>query len=241
MKKFLAAALIVGNLFLSSTVDAEIKNYTATSEEVANKLETQEVVKLRALDKAIKLALTEAGDYLKKNSSLTAEEISAITSNSFELVGVPQYNNAAKSSTWSATIEIKIDDAELKNWLQRDAIEKITLIKQNRESEKISEANERRIEDLRSRAENMKKQEKKFFKSEFEYVNNEFLSNQKVETGDKFFYRGRFDDAIKLYTEALELNADNAVAYKYSQYLSHEPKKCSRCGKFSAASTKRFR
>ena len=55
MKKFLAALLIVGNIFFASTVDAEVKSYSATAEEVASEFESEEAVKLRALNKAIKL------------------------------------------------------------------------------------------------------------------------------------------------------------------------------------------
>ena len=213
MKKFFAATLIVGNLFLSSTVDAEVKNFTATGEEFASELESQDVVKLRALDKAIKIALAEAGDYFKQNSNLTAEEISAITSNSFELVGTPQYTHANKSSNWSATIEIKIDDAEIKNWLNRDDRDKYSLINQTKDAQKLFAANDLRLEDFRKRAESSPKQERKQLKTAFGYVDKEFLSNQKVVDGNKFFYKGRFDDAIKLYTEALTLNEDNVAAY----------------------------
>ncbi len=212
MKKFLAATLIIGNLFFSSIGNAEIKTYTATSEEVADKFEAQEVVKLRARDKAIKIALTEASDYLKSNSELTDDEISAITSNSFELVGLPQYNRAGKSSTWSATVEIKIDDDEIKNWLNRDERDKQSLINQTKDTQKIFAANDLRLEEFRERAKNSSKQERYQIKTAFGYVEKEFLSNQKVADGNKFYYKRRFDDAIKLYTEALELNEDNIVA-----------------------------
>ncbi|MBR4642010.1 MAG: tetratricopeptide repeat protein [Selenomonadaceae bacterium] len=212
MKKILAATLIIGSMFFSSIGNAEIKTYTATSEEVADKFEAQEVVKLRARDKAIKIALTEAGNYLKSNSELTDDEISAITSNSFELVGLPQYNRTDKSSTWSATVEIKIDDAEIKNWLNRDERDKHSLINQTKDTQKLFAANDLRLEEFRTRAKNSSKQERNQLKAAFGYVDKEFLSNQKVADGNKFYYKGRFDDAIKLYTEALELNEDNVVA-----------------------------
>ena len=59
MKKFLAA-LIMGSLFFS-TADAEIRTFKATGEDSATKIETQDVSKVRALDRAIKNALTQEG------------------------------------------------------------------------------------------------------------------------------------------------------------------------------------
>ena len=212
MKKFFAALLIVGNLFFASTADAEIKIYTATADDTADKLEAQEVVKLRALDKAIKLAAEQAEVDFKNNfgGELSDEEISAIISNSYEL-GEVNYTQAKLA--WQAAVEIKIDDAEVKNWIRRDDREKFIFLNQNRETKKLSEINDDKVEKLRKRAENMKKQDKKFFKSEFEFINNEFLSNQKTAEGNRFAYRGRIDDAIKLYTEAVKLNEYNASAF----------------------------
>lgn len=210
MKKFLAAAIIVGNLFLSSTVDAEIKVYTATGEEISNAFESEEVTKSRALHKAIKTA-TERAIVDFKTFELSDDEVLAIIGNSFELGGV-EYNKADK--IWHAKAEIKIDDTEVKNFLRRSDREKFTLINQTLDTQKIFAVNEKRVENLRARIENIsKREEKKFFKAEFGYVDNEFLSNQKIAAGNKFFYRGRIDDAIKLYTEAIELNEYSAAAY----------------------------
>ena len=209
LKKFLAA-LIVGNLLFMPDADAEVKIYTATGEESASELEVQEVVKLRALDKAINLAAQQAGNDLK-TSDLTAEELSAIIADTYKL-GEVNYNFADK--IWQATVEIKFDDAEIKNFLARDDSERLTLIGRNKEIQKLSEVNDRKIENLRRRVENVSKREdKKFFKAEFEYIGNEFLSAQKVAQGNRFAYQERFDDAIKLYTEAAELNEYNAAAY----------------------------
>lgn len=220
-KKFLTASLIVGSLFFAKFADAEIKLYTATGEDYAGEIESQDVVKLRARDKAIKIALNEASDHLKANSKLSDEEILAITGNSYELVGEPKYtreiNKVTKETTiiiWRATVEVNVDDAEIKKWLRRDDKDKSALISQSREAQRFSEANDRKVESLRKRAENISnKQEKAQLKAEFEYVNKEFLSNQKVEEGNRLAYQGRFDDAIKLYGEALEINSNNAAAY----------------------------
>ena len=213
MKKFLAASLIVGNLILMPISHAEITSYTANSEEIANQLESKDVVRLRAVDKAIKIASKQAFDALKSNSALNDDEIAAIIADTAE-INIIEY--IQEKSACNVAIEIKIDDSEIKNWLKRDAGEKFTLISQNLEINSLSETNERKIDDLRKRAVKISNsQEKKFFKSEFEYLNNEFLSNQKVAEGNKFVFRGRFDDAINLYTEAIKINEYNAAAYNF--------------------------
>ena len=208
MKKFLAA-LIMGSLFFS-TADAEIRTFKATGEDSATKIETQDVSKVRALDRAIKNALTQASETFKA-SGLAEEEISAIILNGYEIIGAAEYEQVGNNCR--ATVELGIDDAQIGNWIRRDDREKFALTNAAKETQKLFAANDARLKDLRERAENMKKQDKKFFKAEFNYVNNEFLSNQKVEAGNKFAYKGRFDDAIKLYTEAITLNEYNAAAY----------------------------
>lgn len=211
IKKFLAA-LAIGNMLLMPSADAEIKTFTASGEDFyINKIETQEISKERALDRAIKNALKQAGETFKA-SGLSEEEISTIILNNYELNGLPQYEQ--DKNHWRATVAIKIDDAELKNWLKRN--DKLTIINQTKETQKLFDANEARLDDLRGRVlekNKLKVEDRKFFRAEFKYIDNEFLSNQKVETGNKFFYKNRLDDALKLYTEAINLNEYNAAAY----------------------------
>ena len=210
MKKILAAAVVVSNLIFSSAADAEVKVYTATAEDLTSAFESEEVGKLRATDRATFLAANmAAADF--KSFGLRDEEIAAIIVNGSEVTAL----NCNKVGTaWQATVELKIDDAEVKNFLRRDDRERFTLISQTREVEKIYAANDKRAANLRERAEIIsKREEKKFFKAEFEYVSNEFLSNRKIAQGNKFFYRGRNDDALSLYKEAIELNEYNAAAY----------------------------
>ncbi len=53
-RKLLVASLTVGNLFCLPIADAEFKTYTAMGVDYGNELESQDMVKLRARDKAIK-------------------------------------------------------------------------------------------------------------------------------------------------------------------------------------------
>lgn len=224
-RKLLTASLIVGNLFLMPIVDAEVKLYTATSEDYASEIESQEVAKLRARDKAIRNATEQAGVYLKTysrtvNFELTDDEITAIASNSYELVGEPTYTREVKQLTaetsviiWRATVNVNVDDAEIKNWLKRDDSDRSKFISQTRESQEIADENDRKVEDLRKRAETASDAERAKLKSEFDAADNEFLSNQKLQEGDRAAYKGKYAAAEKLYTEAIELNPANPLTY----------------------------
>ena len=225
-KKILAASLVVGNLFFLPIVNAEIKTYSAMGVDYGNELESQDIVKLRARDKAIKNAVKQAGVYLKSysrsiNSELTDDEITAITSNTYEIVGEVKYNQVAKQVTdqvilvmWEATVDVKVDDSEIKNWYKRDSDERSKLITQTRETNEAAAENERKVEDLRKRANTVTDDAGRAqLKKDFEQVDNEFLSNQKVEEGTRLAYQGQYDEAIKLYTEAIELNPNNIAAY----------------------------
>lgn len=225
-RKLLAASLIVGNIFCLPVADAEVKTYTAMGVDYGNEIESQDMVKLRARDKAIKNAVKQAGVYLKSysrtvNNELTDDEITAITSNAYEVVGEVKYNRVVKQVSdqitlimWEATVDVKVDDSEITKWAKRDDSERSTLINQTRETNEAFAENERKVEDLRKRAQNVTDDAGRAqLKKEFEQVDNEFLYNQKIEEGNRASYKGDSARAEKFYTEAIELNPNNPKAY----------------------------
>ncbi len=115
---------------------------------------------------------------------------------------------------WEATVDVKVDDSEIKNWYKRDSDERSKIVTQTRESNEAAADNERKVEDLRKRANTVTDDAGRAqLKKDFEQVDNEFLSNQKVEEGTRLAYQDKHDEAIKLYTEAIELNPNNTAAY----------------------------
>ena len=154
-RKLLAASLVAGSLFLVPVVDAEIKMYTAMGVDYGNEYESPDIVKLRARDKAIKNAVKQAGVYLKTysrsvNSELADDEITAITSNAYEIVGEVKYNRIVKQVTdqitlimWEATVDVNVDDGEITKWRKRDSDERSKLIAQTRESYEAAAENDR--------------------------------------------------------------------------------------------------
>ena len=171
------------NLQIISVASAEVKMYVGVSEDYANQIENQEVAKLRAKDKAIKKAVEQAGIYLKSytktvNAVLTDEEISAVASSSYQLVGDVKYertiNQISDETTvivWKATVNVNVDDSEVKNWIRLDDKQKSTIVEQNNNIKIASAENEKQVEDLRKRTVNAKTDaEKSQLKTEFDKV-----------------------------------------------------------------------
>ena len=225
-RRALTALLIVTCVLTAAIVGATVKLYTATAEDYANEVESQDIAKLRARDKAIKKATKQAGVYLQNysrsvNSELTDDEILAITSNAWQLVGEPKYTRTLKQISdettiivWTASVEVNVDDAEIKSWLKRDDKDKSTIISQTREAQKVAEENDKKIEDLREKYNRATSQaEKDNIIKQMNDADRDFLANQKLEEGLKLHYKENYNSAIKLYNEALQLNPNLWYAY----------------------------
>ena len=235
-RKILAASLVVGTLAFApeiydvknfSVVHAEVKLYTAMGVDYGNELESQEIVKLRARDKAIKNAVKQAGVYLKTysrsvNSELTDDEITAITSNAYELVGEPKYNRVIKQVSdqitlivWEVTVDVNVDDGEITKWYKRNFEERSNLISQTRETNEAAAENDKKVEDLRKRANNITDEAGRAqLKKEFEQADNDFLYNQKIEEGNRFYYDSYYEKALNSFSEAIKIDPNNAKAYE---------------------------
>ena len=225
-RRGLIAFLIVSCVLTAAIVGATVKLYTATAEDYANEVESQEIAKLRARDKAIKNATKQAGVYLRSysrsvNGQLTDDDILAITSNSWQLVGEPKYtrtvNKISDETTiivWTASVEVNVDDAEIQSWLKRDDKDKSTIISQTREAQKATEENELKIEDLREKYNSTKSAtEKRRLRKQMNDADRDFLANQKLEEGNKFAYEKNYNKAIECYGEALKLKPNWDWAY----------------------------
>jgi len=220
------AFLSVIFLLSAAIVSATVKLYTATAEDYANEVESQDIAKLRARDKAIKNATKQAGVYLKSysrsvNSELTDDEITAIASNSYQLIGEPKYsrtvNQISDETTiivWTATVEVNVDDSEIQSWIKRDEKDKSTIITQTKEANKSAEENERKIEDLREKYNRATSQvERDRIIKQMNDADRYFLANQKLEEALKLAYAKDYHGSIKLNTEAIELKPDWSWPY----------------------------
>ena len=216
-KKFFASLIAVGMMICAFVAQAEIKTYTGVGEDYANQFETQEDAKLRAKRIAIEDAKKHAGVGLKTysrtvNSELVDDEISTITSNSYKIVGDVKYEQILKPLTdritvivWRATVDVDVDDSEVKAWARRTADEKKALINRNRAAEEAFNENIKSADDLKRRAFNVSTEKELFdLKHEVEASNNDLQVNQKIEDGNKLNYEEKPDEALEKYGEALE-------------------------------------
>lgn len=218
IKKFFAALLVVGGLLLTFAAQAEIKTYTGVGEDYPNQFETPEDAKARALRSAIEDAKKQAGVGLKTysrsiNNELTDDEVSTITSNIYKIVGAVKYESSPKQLSaktftvlWRATVDVDVDDAEVKNWFKRTADEKKALINRNRAAEEAFNADIQTAEDLNKRAAKPLTEIEEFdLRHEVEASNNDFKVNQKIEDGNRLNYEDKPDAALEQYSEALKI------------------------------------
>ena len=225
-RRTLLTLFTVSIMLFATVVGAKIQMYTATGEDYPSVAESQDISKQRALDKAIKKATKQAGVYLKTysrsvNSELTDDEVTAITSNAWQLVGEPKFtreiinhSDDTQIIVWKATVEVNVDDSEIQSWIKRDDKEKSTIITQTREALKSSEENDRQIEDLREKYNRATTQaEKDKIREQMNDADRDFLANQKNEEGLKIHYAKDYNGAIKLYNEAIELKPDWSWPY----------------------------
>ena len=216
-KRFFVALIAVGMMICTFVAQAEIKTYTGVGEDYANQFETQEDAKLRAKRIAIEDAKKHAGVGIKTysrsiNSELVDDEISTITSNSYKIVGDVKYEKILKPLTdritvivWRATVDVDVDDSEVKAWARRTADEKKALINRNRAAEEAFNAAIQTAEDLNKRAaEPLTEIEEFDLRHEVEALNNDFQVNQKIEDGNRLNYEDKPAEAIEKYGEALE-------------------------------------
>lgn len=230
-KKFFVALIVVASVFITLAVQAEIKTYTGVGEDYANQYETQEDAKFRALKCAIEDAKKQAGVGLKSysrsiNSELVEDEISTITSNSYKIVGDVKYERLPPTKLpgsrglivigWRATVDVDVDDAEVKDWFKRDADEKKALINRNRAAEEAFNEDIKKANELKRRAANVSTEVDEFdLKHEVEAANNDLQVNQKIEEGNRLNYEEKPDEALEKYGEALEIKFVDAVGEYY--------------------------
>ena len=208
------------------TARAEVKMYKGVGEMAMSEIESEEITKFRARERAIRSAVEQAGVFLQSysrlsNFVLTDDEISAITNTRYELIGEPKFERLERSATdlsmitvWRATVNVKVDDSEIKNWLSLTPDERATLIARNNSNKKAAVDSDKRIEELRKKFEaSSNDEERARLMSEARTADKTYLAMQKVSEGDELYDALEYSDAIERYDEAIELNPNYADAY----------------------------
>ncbi|MBR4152327.1 MAG: tetratricopeptide repeat protein [Selenomonadaceae bacterium] len=220
MKKFLAAMLAAGSLFLMPTVNAEIKTCTGTDEYIMSEFETIDIAKQRAKQKAERVAQEQAGVFVESNTEVvnmmvTKDEIRTITCGILKVTDV-QYKltplDDGKSLIVRATVTADVDTDDVKGWFNRDQGERSDLVEKNLELQKAIAEQDAQIAELKRQLAE-KPQDSEKFSAQFAAEDKNFLSNQKLEEAVKFYSSGDMNSTVSFCSQAIELNPSNATAY----------------------------
>ena len=232
MKKFLAA-MIVGSMLTASPASAEIKNYDGVGEYIMSDFETPDVAKQRAKLYAERNAQEKAGVYIKsysrmENFILVDDEVETMTSGilkvvsvDYKMIPIEQYGGIM----YRATIVASIDTDKVDEWITQGVSERESLVEKNRELQRQLEEQEKLIEKLKKESEQKKSPEaQEKLKEEFATADRIFMSNVKLEEGDRLnlvIADWAYEEAVKCWTEAIELNPNNFLAYESRGYYFH--------------------
>lgn len=232
MKKFLAA-VVVGSLLGAPSANAEVKNYDGVGEYIMSDFETPDVAKQRAKLYAERNAQEKAGVYVKsysrmENLELVDDEIVTMTSSilkvisvDYKMIPMEEYGGIM----YRATILASIDTDNVDGWINKGLNERESLVQKNIELQKQLEEQEKLIQRLKSEAERKNSPEnREKLQQEFATADKIFMSNIKLEEGDRLnlvIADWAYEEAVKCWTEAIELNPNNFLAYESRGYYFH--------------------
>ena len=235
LKKLIAASMIAGSMTLTPVIDdfnidftvmsvahAEIKTYTGVGEYLMSDFETPEVAKQRAKARAEQNAQEQAGVYVSgftkvNNMQVTEDEVIVITSGIMSVTEVSYEKRFGTDDTtiFTATIKANINTDDVNKWLEKGVQERSAIAAQNKELQAaIDEQNKQIAELKRQLAEKNTSTDINKIKAEFADMDNAFMSNQKVESGNRYYFNGDYNNAGAEYSQAIKLNPQNAIAYR---------------------------
>ena len=226
LRRAVSTLFIVLIMIFGSVTHAEIYTgiYTGEGSYVMSEGENLGVAKERAKADAMQNAAEKAGTYVKsyarsKNFELEENIIETMTSNILKLIGNPNFSPLKELDNLEGVlihvvVKVQIDDSDINRWLNKNEQEKSMLVEQNEALRKANEEQARQIEELkRQLAQSTTQQDKERITKEFANEDKIFLSNQKVDEAFKFYDKGEYSGAVKIFNEAIQLNPNNSLAY----------------------------
>ena len=235
LHKLIAASMIAGSMTFTPTINnfdvsmtfmpvahAEIKTYEGIGEYVMSDFETPDVAKQRAKVRAEQNAQEQAGVYVSgytkvNNLQVTDDEVIVITNGIMSVIETTYEKKFGTDDTtiYIAKIKANINTDDVDKWLEKGIQERSALAAQNQELQKAIEEQNKQIEELkRQLAGKNSDTDIDKLKVEISNVDNAFMSNQNVETGNRYYFNGNYDSAVYSYTQAIELNPQNTIAYR---------------------------
>lgn len=209
-------------LILSFAAVTHAEIYSGEGSYVMNEGENLGVAKERAKADALRNASEKAGVYVKsyarmKNFELEEDIVETMTANILKLIGNPNFSPLKEVDNLEGVlihviVQVQIDDSDILRWLNKNEQEKAELVAQNEAFRKANEEQAKQIAELKQQLA-AHPQDREQFAKKFADADKIFLSNQKVAEGWNVYYTGDFSGAIKIFSEAIELNPENALAY----------------------------
>ena len=214
--------MLVTLLLSFSISHAAVQTYTGVGEYTMSEFETIDIAKERAKLYAERNAQEQAGFFVQssstvKNSKLTKDEINTVTCGIISVIETSYKtlsDDDSKNVTVQATVKANIDSDEINKWFDKDIQKRSILLVQNRELKKAIDKQEKTILNLKKQISKVKtKKDKENLAKKYSEADKQFLSNHKIEEGNKFYVDGNFMNALSCYDEAINLDPNNYLAY----------------------------
>lgn len=221
MKKFLVTALMI--LLIAVNAKAAVETYEGVDEYyVLGAVENINVARERARERALRDAREKAGVYIHTvskmvNMKIVDDEVVSVASGVLRVVDtayeVIQLTDM-EGYLIRATVKADIDSNDIEKFLQKDADElsrivaneKIIRLQEDHQNQKIDTLKQEYLQAGSSEKKNLIAQQI----SEEDKI---FLSNLKLREGNKYRDADDHKQAEKCFSEAIELNPENALAW----------------------------
>lgn len=233
MKKFLIATL--ASLLIVSTVIAEVETYEGVDEYyVLGAVENINVARERARERALRDAREKAGVYIHTltrvvNMNMVEDEIFTVASGvlrvldtTYEIIQLTDMDGYIIR----ATVKADIDTGDVEKFLQKDADEMSRLVANDKVICLQEAEQEQKIESLKQEyRQAATPEQKEVIAQQIVEEDKVFLSNLKLREGNKYRDEGDHKQAEKFFTEAIDLNPDNSLAWHNRGWAYIEQKK----------------
>ena len=222
-------------LLIVSIVNAEVETYEGVDEYyVLGAVEDINVARERARERALRDAREKAGVYIHAvsrvvNMKMLEDEIVSVASGVMRVLETT-YEVVQLTDTEGYLIRAKvkadIDSSNLEKFLQKDADELSKIVANDKVIRQQEEQQDQKIETLKQEylhAETA--EERRVIAQKIVDEDEVFLSNVKLREGNDIYYAGDYKRAEKIFSDAIELNPQNMLAWHNRGWAYAEQKK----------------
>lgn len=223
------ALILLGGILFCNSANAEVRTYEGYGEYVMSDFETPDVAKQRAKQRAESSAQEQAGIFVRSNvkvvnAQMESEEIEVLTAGIMKVHSVTyEVVPDVSGFVFKSKVLVDIDTDEIDKWLAENAETKAELVEKNTALQNALNEQEKQLAELKAKLADLEKNNslenspelKAQITQEFNKSSNKFLSNERLKVGMNLHMQGDLRGAIDAYTEAIEYDSDNAMAYTW--------------------------